>query len=89
MLTLSAKNKLRFVNDTISAPDDVTYVEYKIWQRCNDLVISWLLFNLDENIARSVLSVKTSTAIWKDLEERFGLASMPQVSTLEQKLAEF
>lgn len=57
-------------------------------QRCNDLVISWLLFNLDENIARSVLFLKTARAIWRDLEERFGYASMPQISSLEQKLAD-
>ncbi|XP_074346408.1 uncharacterized protein LOC141685191 [Apium graveolens] len=88
MLTLSAKNKLGFVNGTISIPEDVSSDEYKAWQRCNDLVISWILFNLDENIARSVLFLKTSRAIWRDLEERFGYASMPQISSLEQKLSE-
>lgn len=88
MLTLFAKRKLCFVNDTISIPDDVTSVEYKAWQRCNDLVISLLLFNLDENIARSVLFLKIARAVWRDLEERFGYASMPQISSLEQKLAD-
>ncbi|XP_074351993.1 uncharacterized protein LOC141691152 [Apium graveolens] len=55
MLTLSAKNKLGFVNDTIT---------------------------------RSVLFLKTARAIWRDLEERFGYASMPQISSLEQKLVD-
>lgn len=87
MLTLSAKNKLGFVNGTISAPDSASS-EYKAWERCNALVISWLLYNLDDNIARSVLFLKTARAIWKDLEERFGYASMPQISSLEHKLAE-
>lgn len=87
MLTLSAKNKLGFVNGTISPPDS-TSPEYTAWQRCNDLVISWILFNLDENIARSVLFLKTARSIWKDLEDRFGYASIPHISSLEQQLAD-
>ncbi|XP_074341903.1 uncharacterized protein LOC141679300 [Apium graveolens] len=87
MLTLFAKNKLGFVNGTICAPD-VSSPDYKAWERCNDLVISWLLYNLDDNIARSVLFLKTARAIWKDLEKQFGYISMPQISSLEHKLAE-
>lgn len=53
MLTLSAKNKLGFVDGTIPIPE-ITSAEYKYWERCNNLVISWLVFNLDEHIAKSV-----------------------------------
>lgn len=67
MLTLSAKNKLGFVNGSIEVPD-VTSVEYKYSKRCNDLVISWILFNLDESIAKSVLFLQTARDIWEDIE---------------------
>lgn len=87
MLTLSAKNKLGFVDGTIEMPA-VSDPNYKSWERCNDLVISWILFNLEENIARSVLFLKTAKAIWNDLEARFGFASVTQVFSLEQKLSE-
>lgn len=87
MLTLSAKNKFGFVNGTIAKPD-VSSLDYVAWERCNNLVISWLLFNLDENIARSVLFLSTVSAIWKDLEEHFGFTSITQVYSLEQKLSE-
>lgn len=40
------------------------------------------------NIAKSVLFFKTVREIWRDLEERFGYASMTQLSSLEQQLAE-
>lgn len=82
MLSLSAKNKLGFVNGTIVVPES-TAVEYPAWERCNDLVTSWILYNLDENIARSVLFLKTARLIWKDLEDRFGFVSMTQVYSLE------
>nr|XP_017250991.1 PREDICTED: uncharacterized protein LOC108221639 [Daucus carota subsp. sativus] len=87
MLTLSAKNKLGFVNGTISAPDAASN-EYKHWERCNDLVISWLIFNLDETIAKSVLFMKTASEIWNELEERYGYASAAQTYVLEQQLSE-
>lgn len=86
MLSLSAKNKLCFVNGTIIVPD-VGSTDYKAWERCNDLVISWILYNLDETIARSVLFLKTAREIWKDLEDRFGYASITQIYSLEQKLS--
>lgn len=41
MLILSAKNKLGFVNGTVTAPEP-TSPDYKAWERCNDLVISWI-----------------------------------------------
>ncbi|XP_074346317.1 uncharacterized protein LOC141685090 [Apium graveolens] len=87
MLTLSAKNKLMFVNGTVVRPATGT-TEYKAWERCNDLVISWILFNLDETIARSVLFLKSARELWKDLEDRFGFASITQIYSLEQKLSE-
>ncbi|XP_074374270.1 uncharacterized protein LOC141714664 [Apium graveolens] len=87
MLMLSAKNKLSFVNGTVVVPVPSTD-EYKAWERCNDLVISWILFNLDETIAHSVLFLKTARDIWKDLEDRFGYASITQIYSLEQTLSE-
>lgn len=87
MLTLSAKNKLGFVNGTIETPE-ATSPDYKVWSRCNDLVISWLIFNLEETIAKSVLFLPTAKEIWSDLEDRFGYASMTQVYSLEQKISD-
>lgn len=87
LLTLSAKNKLGFVNGTITKPD-ATSSNLVAWERCNDLVISWILFNLDESIAKSVLFLNSAREIWKDLEDMFGFASITQVYTFEQKLSD-
>ena len=87
VITLSTKNKLGFVNGTIPVPDP-TSVEYQYWERCNNLVISWILFNLDEEIASSVLFSDSAKEIWDDLEARFGCTSMTQTYSLEQKLLE-
>lgn len=73
MLSVSAKNKLGFVDGTISK-HVVNSVDYKAWERYNDLVCSWLLCNLDDSISKNVLFFKTEREIWLDLEDRFGYA---------------
>nr|XP_017256590.1 PREDICTED: uncharacterized protein LOC108226157 [Daucus carota subsp. sativus]XP_017256591.1 PREDICTED: uncharacterized protein LOC108226159 [Daucus carota subsp. sativus] len=87
LLSLSTRNKLGFVNGTILKPD-VNDPDYVLWERCNSLVTTWILFNLDETIASSVLYFKTAKDIWKDLEARFGLVSITQVYSLQQQLAD-
>ncbi|XP_021843590.1 uncharacterized protein [Spinacia oleracea] len=84
MISMSSKNKLGFVNGTIVQPD-ITRVIYDACARCNDMMISWLLFNLDTTIAKSVLYFNTAREIWVDLEERFGFVSGPQLYSLEQQ----
>lgn len=39
-------------------------------------------------ISLGVLFLKIAKAIWRDLEDRFGYASMPQISSLEQQLVD-
>ncbi|XP_074372168.1 uncharacterized protein LOC141712932 [Apium graveolens] len=83
MMSLSAKNKLSFIDKTI-IKHNVGTTEFKACERCNDLVYSWLLNNLDESISRSVLFLKTAREIWLDLEDMFGYASMAQIYSIEQ-----
>lgn len=87
IVSLSAKNKLRIVDGSLEIPEIGT-VEYVAWERCNNLVISWLLANLDHSVKKSVLFLETAREIWQDLEERYGFSSMAQLYSLEQKLAE-
>ena len=39
---LRAKNKLAFVTGTLSKPTDISDPLFEVWERCNDLVVSWL-----------------------------------------------
>lgn len=87
LLSLSAKNKIGFVDGSVVKPGSGA-TDFKAWERCNDLVCSWLLNNLDDSISKSVLFFKTAKEIWDDLEDRFGYASMTQVYSIEQQLSE-
>ncbi|XP_021859797.2 uncharacterized protein [Spinacia oleracea] len=87
MISMSSKNKLGFVNGTINKPE-ITDATYPAWMRCNDMMISWLLFNLESNIAKSVMYFNTAREIWLDLEDRFEYVNGPQLFALEQQASE-
>ncbi|XP_057543533.1 uncharacterized protein LOC130821771 [Amaranthus tricolor] len=87
LIALSAKNKVAFVDGSLPKPSS-DFVECKPWERFNDLIISWLLFNLDTTIAKSVLYSNIAREIWKDLEDRYGQTSGPQLYALEHQLSE-
>ena len=87
MLSLSTKNKIGFVDGSIPKPAS-TATDFRAWERCNDLVCSLLLCNLDDSISSNVMFFKTAREIWLDLEDRHGSTSLTQLYSLEQRLAD-
>lgn len=55
-LALNVRNKLGFVNGTISKPseNDPTFGS---WSRCNDMVATWLLNSVSKTISASLLYI--------------------------------
>jgi hypothetical protein len=45
--------------------------KYSLWQRCNDMVLSWILNSLNQELANNVFYMETPSKIWLDLQERF------------------
>lgn len=87
IIALSAKNKLAFVDGDAEKPDE-SHEDYKAWERCNHLVISFILRSLSNDLARSVLYYTTAREMWLDLEERYGQTSGPQLYALQRSLAD-
>ncbi|GMI72423.1 hypothetical protein HRI_000911600 [Hibiscus trionum] len=87
LMALSAKNKLGFVDGSISAPAS-TSDRFNAWTRANNLVNSWILNSVSKDIAASLLYHSTAAAIWKDLEERFQQTNGPRIFHLKKKLNE-
>jgi len=73
-ISLSTKRKLAFVQGTIVKSSDDP-VKADQWETCNNLVIAWLMNNVSETIARSILFVKSAAEIWSQLEKRFAIAN--------------
>lgn len=57
---LNAKNKMGFVSGKILQPKGDSLI-YDTWDRCNDMVVSWLI---------NLMSKEIAYLIWKDISDR-------------------
>ncbi|KAK9733756.1 hypothetical protein RND81_04G090200 [Saponaria officinalis] len=75
LIALSAKNKLGFVDGTIAKPASTSSTA-KAWQMSNDVVFSWILNAVSEDIANSILYSDSAKQAWNELEEWFGQSNV-------------
>ncbi|KAH7576919.1 hypothetical protein JRO89_XS01G0175800 [Xanthoceras sorbifolium] len=87
LIALNAKNKLDFVDGSLSQPS-ATNLLFGICSRCNSLVISWLLNLVDREIGDSLLYMDSAHAVWTDLYDRFHWSNAPRVFQIKQRLLE-
>jgi hypothetical protein len=67
---LSAKNKMGFIDGTITAPSPLNE-NYTSWKRCNDMVTLWIVNSVHPDISNSITYTESVAAIWNNLEKRF------------------
>lgn len=58
-----------------------------MWNRCNDMVVSWLLNSISIEIRNSVAYLTTAKQIWDDLTTRFAQTNMPRTFQLRKDLS--
>lgn len=87
LLALEAKNKLGFIDGTISPPSSSTSAEARQWKRCNVMVISWLLNSISKEISSSVIYCKSAFAIWTNLKDRYSQVNGPRLYKLKQDIS--
>ncbi|KAL6334337.1 hypothetical protein AAG906_014738 [Vitis piasezkii] len=58
------------------------------WQRCNDMVISWLLNSIHPDIASSVIYAEIAAEIWADLRERFSQGNDSRIYQIKRDIVE-
>ncbi|XP_062028323.1 uncharacterized protein LOC133744198 [Rosa rugosa] len=86
-ISLSAKNKTKFITGAIKEPSAIKKPEeHALWQRCNDMVLSWILNSLEPDLADSVLSCTTPHATWEDLRECFALGNAPRIFQVQRDI---
>uniref|UniRef100_A0A2N9IAK7 Reverse transcriptase Ty1/copia-type domain-containing protein n=1 Tax=Fagus sylvatica TaxID=28930 RepID=A0A2N9IAK7_FAGSY len=87
IMALTAKNKIGFINGTITAPNDETLPSFNLWTRCNTMVISWILNSVSKDIASSVIYANTAQEMWEDLKERFAQGNGPRVFEIQKAIS--
>ena len=84
-VSLSAKNKMPFVTgDYEKLVDDSPMLS--LWERCNSIVISWILHSVDKDIASSIIYTPTAAQIWKDLSQRFSVNQGTKIYQLQKEM---
>ncbi|PNX69049.1 flavonol sulfotransferase-like protein, partial [Trifolium pratense] len=56
--------KLDFITGTLPMPDDDFDPAYRAWDRCNQLISSWILNFVSPSIAQSVVFMENAIDIW-------------------------
>ncbi|XP_071695942.1 uncharacterized protein [Rutidosis leptorrhynchoides] len=70
LIALNAKNKLKIVTKEYEepAPDSVLR---PLWERNNDMIISWILNTVSDEISNSLNFINTAANLWQELQEHY------------------
>ena len=71
MIALSVKNKLGFIDGSISKPAGNDPNLLSSWIRNNNIVISWILNSISKDISASIIFSESAFEIWLDLKDCF------------------
>ncbi|XP_070675836.1 uncharacterized protein [Malus domestica] len=86
-ISLSAKNKLGFVNGTVTPPSEKTKPDdHATWQRWNDMIVAWIINSIDSEFSDSILYMTDAHAIWEELRERYSQSNAPWIFQLQRDI---
>ena len=85
-IALSVKNKLGFIDCSISRPDGTDPTLLSSWIRNNNIVISWILNSMSKEISTSILFIDSAFEIWIDLQDRFQQSKGPRIFQVRREL---
>ncbi|XP_074342928.1 uncharacterized protein LOC141680659 [Apium graveolens] len=84
-IALSSKLKLSFVDGLYVKPTNATLLLH--WNRCNDIVISWILNIVSPDIRQRVMYMTVAKDIWDDFAIRFAQTNVPKLFNLRKEIA--
>ncbi|CAM8909147.1 unnamed protein product [Rhodiola kirilowii] len=83
-IALSGRYKLGFVEGKYPKPDDVVMAAR--WQRCNDVIMAWLINSVSEKIVGEILHAKDAMTAWQILEASYAGTNLARKSELQREL---
>lgn len=84
-VALIAKNKLGFVLGNCVKPASTSPLAAQ-WDRCDKMVISWLINVVVKDIGQSILFSSTAKDVWLQLEKRFGEVDSTKLFRVQRDL---
>jgi len=82
---LSVKSKTGFINGKVVKPnpDDPSFQQ---WERCDDMVTSWILNSLSPDLRDSLQYVNNAQELWAELEERYDQTNGCKLYQLQKEI---
>ena len=62
------------------------YYEKQDWDRCNIMVISWIVNNVSKELVSGILFCSNASVVWRDLKERFDKVNMSRIYHLHKAI---
>jgi hypothetical protein len=85
LLILGMKNKVCFVDGSLPRPAVIGPSQIA-WDRCNKLVLSWIIQSFDATIIQSVQWMQNAFEVWMDLKNRYAQHDMFKISDLFESI---
>ncbi|KAJ7950833.1 UBN2_3 domain-containing protein [Quillaja saponaria] len=85
MTALESKNKVGFVDNSITKPY-INSPDFQSWVKCNAIVLSWLTNSLTKEIQSSAAHTETASELWADFDERFTQGIAPRIYELRRTI---
>ncbi|XP_075109085.1 uncharacterized protein LOC142180882 [Nicotiana tabacum] len=82
---LSVKNKLGFINKECKRLDPDSS-KFRLWERCDDMVTSWILNSLAKEIADNVEYVADAFELWRELEDRYDQTNGTKLYQIQKEI---
>ncbi|GJU43194.1 cysteine-rich receptor-like protein kinase 8 [Tanacetum coccineum] len=70
MIALSARNKIKLVTGEFEEPEIDSPLR-SFWERANDMVISWMLNTVTDQISNNLNFVNTTHSLWHQLHDHY------------------
>ncbi|XP_071740217.1 uncharacterized protein [Rutidosis leptorrhynchoides] len=86
-IALNAKNKLQIVTGTYAEPDTGSRTR-ALWERTNDMVISWILNTISDQISDSLSFVNTAKELRSELQEHYSQLDGHRIYQLTNDIAQ-
>ncbi|XP_019252677.1 PREDICTED: uncharacterized protein LOC109231472 [Nicotiana attenuata] len=82
---LIVKNKLGFITRDTEKPVANSPL-FRQWERCDDMVTSWILNSLSKDITDSVEYVNDSVELWKELQDRYDQTNGAKLYQIQKEI---
>ncbi|XP_019237807.1 PREDICTED: uncharacterized protein LOC109217959 [Nicotiana attenuata] len=83
--SLSVKNKVGFITGKCQKLV-IGYVTFDQWERCDDMVTSWILNSLSKDLADNLQYVNDAKELWQELEDRYDQTNGAKLYQLQKKI---